>query len=76
MEQCTWKDCLEGGLHRQVAEDGQVWAVLCDKHNSELNQAIDLMVKGDGPKAMLSAWVKAQGGAKKAAKRMVGEGER
>ncbi len=62
---CTWVGCTERALHPQHGKDGSQWADLCSKHVHELDAAIE-----DGPPRMLSAWVKAQGGAKKAAARM------
>lgn len=68
---CTWKDCEEPGTHRQTAADGEVWANLCDAHNKELDWAVLQSGEQGNVKALLSAWVKAQGGSKKAAARMV-----
>lgn len=66
MTKCTWRDCREDAKHSQVASDGEVWASLCDSHEEQLIESY-----GDVPR-MLSAWVCAQGGAAKAAKRMTG----
>jgi hypothetical protein len=46
--------------------DGRPWAYLCDAHSARLDAAI---ASGD-PRRILSAWVKAQGGAAAAARRM------
>ena len=61
---CTWVGCAAHATHPQMATDGVVWADLCAVHDLALEQA---MVAG--VPQMLSAWVKAQGGAKKAAER-------
>jgi hypothetical protein len=62
---CTWVNCREPAKHPQHAKDGTVWANLCYAHVLELDDAITA-----GPPKILAAWVKAQGGAKAAAKRM------
>ena len=71
MSQCTWQDpakppCSNRGLHPQTAQDGEVWAVLCDEHHEMLDSVI-----GKDVKKMLSYWVRAQGGAKTASNRML-----
>lgn len=65
-DRCTWVGCKEQAHHPQHAKDGTVWANLCNKHVIELDNGIQ-----DGPPKALSAWVKAQGGSKKAAERMI-----
>jgi len=65
---CTWKECTMEAKHPQLDRNGNEWANLCDIHHDELESAI-----GAEPKRMLSAWVKAMGGAEKAANRMVGK---
>ena len=62
---CTWIDCTATATKAQIATDGEQWAHLCEAHFLELDVAMK-----SGVKPMLSAWVKAQGGAKSAAKRM------
>jgi hypothetical protein len=62
---CTWKDCEKEGKHSQVSKDGSTWALLCDGHNIELDQAL----KSDVRK-LLNVWVKARGGSKNAVKTM------
>lgn len=64
---CTWEDCLEPGEFKQIATDGEVWANLCDHHNQLLDKAPE-----GNYKMFVAYWIKAQGGAKKAAKRMMG----
>lgn len=71
-ERCTWVDptnirCPNVGKHNQVAKDGEVWAVLCDRHNSEINKSIEDL----SAKKILRDWVRAQGGSKAAARRMM-----
>ena len=66
-EQCTWENCTETATHKQVASDGKVWANLCDSHHAKLdNELLDV-------KKVPGNWIKAQGGSKKAAKRMSDE---
>lgn len=66
---CTWKDCDKPATQPQVASDGEIWANLCDEHHEKLEESLSSLE----PKKLLSAWVKAQGGANKAAKRMTGD---
>jgi hypothetical protein len=68
---CTWLNCEAKAQYPQISGDGSAWANLCQVHHQEID---DCMIKFDspeyGPKRMLASWVKAQGGAKKAAERM------
>ena len=66
---CTWKDCTEEAIYPLLDKNGNQWAKLCEKHYNEHERAMDRFMEGGGPKKMLSAWVKAQGGAKAAADR-------
>jgi hypothetical protein len=69
---CTWVDCNAEATHPQVGKDGQQWSDLCDEHHAQLDKASDDFLSGaTGPQKMLSAWVKAQGGSKKATERMM-----
>ena len=68
---CTWVDgktrCPLPAVSPQKAKDGEIWANLCSTHNKELDASI-----GDlGAPAILRAWVRAGGGAKKMAARMM-----
>lgn len=65
---CTWLGCAEQASHDKTSKDGAIWARLCDTHEAKFNEAVASGVKG-----ALSAWVKAQGGAKAAADRMTGQ---
>lgn len=65
MTKCTWVDCQNEATTPQIAKDGKEWANLCDAHATELEES----AASSAPK-MLRAWVKAQGGSKKAAARM------
>ena len=67
MKKCTWVDCPNNATTPQTDKDGKEWANLCDAHAKELEESVAASI----PK-MMSAWVKAQGGAKKATARMVG----
>lgn len=71
--QCTWAGCEQPAQHQQIATDGQQWADLCDEHNGQIDKDIDTAFADGDVKRLLSGWVKAQGGSKKAAKRMIGE---
>jgi hypothetical protein len=62
---CTWENCQEEAKHKQVGQAGNVWADLCDAHDKQLKEDL----KGPIP-MVLAAWVKAQGGSKKAAENM------
>lgn len=64
---CTYESCQEPGVHDQVAKDGSVWARLCAAHVKEIDAAI---AAADAPR-LLRAWVRSQGGAKAAARRVV-----
>ncbi len=69
---CTWVDCQEPATHDHVAGDREVWARLCEKHHAEFETVEDRFLKEGGSentKAMLRAWVRAGGGAKKMAER-------
>ena len=63
---CTWKECSNEGKFPQLDKDQKQWAFLCEEHHIELEDAIDNF----NAKKLLSCWVKAQGGAEKAAKRV------
>jgi hypothetical protein len=64
---CTWVGCRLGARNPQIAKDGEVWANLCDSHDAALSKTI----KEFNVKAVLRDWVRAGGGAKKMAARMV-----
>jgi hypothetical protein len=69
MDTCTWADCTNPAIKKQVAEDGEVWANLCNEHAFQMDQSLNEIATN--PAKMLGAWVKAQGGSKKAAGRMM-----
>ena len=68
-KKCTWKGCSNFGKHSHKDKLGQEWAYLCDIHHNELEEALNAMTSKEeynGEKSirkMLSAWVKARGGA-------------
>lgn len=64
---CTWLDCTAEAQHPQTAIDGDVWANLCEGHKKLLDESMTAR----SAKVLLSSWVKAQGGAKAVAARMV-----
>jgi hypothetical protein len=68
MTVCTWKECQDEATHPQLTRDGRMWANLCDKHHERLVTSKSL--DNFNPKSLLSSWVKAQGGAAAAARRM------
>jgi hypothetical protein len=63
---CTWEGCDSENAEDIISNDGEVWCRLCRKHEKEL-------VKSYTDKSLLSSWIKAQGGAEKAAGRMDGK---
>lgn len=65
IRRCTWLGCVAVATHEQTATDGVVWADLCDPHHRQLDEA---KASGSAPK-LLGAWMRAQGGAAKAAER-------
>lgn len=64
---CTWVGCTEKGTNPQPDKMGRAWALLCSSHEDSLKEALD---SGDA-KRILGSWVKASGGAKIMAERMV-----
>ena len=67
---CTWKGCKNKGSVVQLDRNGEMWAKLCEEHNKQLKEAIDL---GD-PKTILKCWIKASGGAEKLTKTITNKG--
>ena len=69
---CTWVDCKNEGVHALKDRGGETWATLCDMHNNLFEDTIKL--GNADPKTyaprIVSNWIKAQGGSKKAAERM------
>lgn len=66
---CTWVDCEKSATHLHKDKHGAVWSSLCSEHDAELSAAAiasDTDVRG-----ILRSWVKAQGGATRAARRML-----
>lgn len=70
MSRCTWVGCVKEATQPQVAQDTSVWANLCGDHHRELVRA----VTDARPQVLLPAWIKAQGGAKVAAQRLLDGG--
>lgn len=68
---CTWEGCTLEATHPQLSNDDSVWANLCDIHHSENDKAMHDLFNGKGPAGILRSWIKAQGGVKAAATRMV-----
>lgn len=62
MNPCTWDGCVANAAVPQVDIHGRQWANLCPEHDLKLNDSI-----GGSAKEMLSNWIKAKGGAKRAA---------
>lgn len=72
---CTWKDCQNDAVKPLVSKDGETWANLCAEHHAKHDTDAELAIrKGgrDNMKRMMSNYIKAQGGAKAAAKRILG----
>jgi hypothetical protein len=63
---CTWKGCSRKAAHRQIAQDGDKWANLCEQHNTQLEEAIT----GGEAKTLLHCWTMAGGGPEKMAARL------
>ena len=63
---CSWCGCGQPGTCELKDIHDRVWACLCHVHNEQLETAL----KTGHPKQLIAAYVKAQGGAKAAAKRM------
>jgi hypothetical protein len=63
---CTWKDCNNEAKHSQISKDNREWANLCYEHNTKFLKDI----KEGNVKAILSDWVKANGGSEALAKKM------
>lgn len=57
MSKCTWRDCELDAVKSQEANDGEVWAKLCQKHD-KLLQAV---LQDDDAKMLVATWIKAQG---------------
>lgn len=69
---CTWKDCTNKAEHTLKDKNDIPWANLCKEHFEKHDNDIEIAIKTPNKhnmKKMLSDWVKAQGGAKMAAKR-------
>ncbi len=64
---CTWDGCRNWASKPQLAKDGRQWANLCESHDILINRHI---ANGEA-REIISDWVKAQGGAKAAAARML-----
>ena len=63
---CTWVDCTAEAVAPQIGRNGTEWANLCSSHDKKVSDS----VSGPAPE-MISVWIKAQGGAKTAARRAV-----
>jgi len=64
---CTWEGCRKPATAVHKDSAGVAWADLCGTHDKQLT-----VVLGDPkPAAMMRAWIKAQGGAARTAKRVV-----
>ncbi len=73
MTKCTWVDCASEAVKDQTGVTGEVWARLCTEHDAKLESTLDNVYQGiGGPKALLSYWIKAQGGAARMTSKMLG----
>lgn len=70
---CTWVGCKRTASQFKAAGDNhEAWASLCEEHYELLDTAEnDFLFNGTSPKLLLAYWIKAQGGSKKVAERMV-----
>ena len=67
---CTWEGCSEQAVENLVNQSGEVWARLCRKHKSLLDMVVEQVKNEEGHgRKLIAAWIKAQGGAVKAARR-------
>ena len=74
MGQCTKKDCTGVAAHTLTDKQGAPWAYLCTGHYEEYNNIVAAAIKEPTKgniKRMLGNWVKVQGGAEAAAKRLL-----
>ena len=63
---CSWLDCESNAARPELDINGREWANLCDAHSKKFNDAL----RSGDVKKIRACWVRAQGGAKKAAARM------
>lgn len=63
---CTWKGCNGEAEHVYKSQTGQQWAKLCKEHDEIMTTAI----KDGEADRLLSCYIKAKGGAQKAASQM------
>jgi len=66
--ECTWRDCESDGTNPQLDNKKREWANLCQEHHDEIENSI--AADPFEPKRLMRAWIKAQGGAKEASKRI------
>lgn len=66
MTTCTWQNCDRDASVPQVDRNGETWANLCGAHAWDMEDAI----ADADPRETVRAWIKAQGGAAAAAKRV------
>ena len=62
---CTWEGCTDRGYHLRLDKQGRPWATLCESHNNMFQAAVDTQ----NIKKVLSYYVHAVGGSKKAMER-------
>jgi len=70
---CTWVGCTREGTKEMRDKHGVVWATLCPEHEKEHLDSIDKAVldpEQQNIAKMVGIWIKCQGGAERAAKRM------
>lgn len=64
---CTWLNCQSLGCKEWLDKQGHRWALLCIPHDMQLKRELEESTKIE---RLISAWVNAQGGSKKAAERI------
>lgn len=67
MKRCRWEGCKRIGPWTETDRNGLIWTNLCTQHHEDLEMALGTKL----PAAILKVWIKAQGGAKKAAARFM-----
>ena len=67
MSKCTWLECKLEAVKQYEDSNGKMWANLCRKHH----ELLDAVIQDGESKLIIATWVKAQGGAEKAANRLI-----
>ena len=65
MAQCTWEGCTKEASEDLKTTSEKIWAQLCKEHAKEVDDAI--CAQPFNAPRMVSVWIRAHGGAKRAA---------